>query len=206
VLTETRNCSFLREEAGRHVGTITQVLGHLQDTHPGHGVYAGMVVQSPVHRVRGYPEDIGYIKKCDLAAGTHHVAACMCSVNDSGLHFRLKITKGARNFLLTTRRANIHSYFSSRKVLPNIVVAKGAPKTFASRRTWTRRNWKRKSATFRLSQLGASRVCNVEEVHSKCRVLGHRNSVGVIGWECWPGKRSWDGPRIFIRRLSRAKH
>src|SRR5438105_823822 len=82
----------------------------------------------------------------------------------------------------------------------------GPPRWDDNPASWTRRNWKRKSATFRLSQLGASRVCNVEEVHSKCRVLGHRNSVGVIGWECWPGKRSWDGPRIFIRRLSRAKH
>src|SRR5690348_601234 len=45
---------FLGKESGRHVRAVTHVFRDLEDPHPGHGIYTGMIVQSPVHGARGY--------------------------------------------------------------------------------------------------------------------------------------------------------
>src|SRR5215831_6974874 len=63
--------SFLRKEAGRHIRAITHVFRDLQNAHPGHRVYAGMIVQSPVHCASGYSQSVGYVKKCNASAGAH---------------------------------------------------------------------------------------------------------------------------------------
>ena len=70
---------LLGKEARSHIGPITHVLRDLQDTHPGHRVNAGMVVQGPVHRACGYSEGVGYVKKCYAAAGAHLFLRNQCT-------------------------------------------------------------------------------------------------------------------------------
>jgi len=59
---------LFREQAGGHVGPVAHVLRHLQNTRPGHGIHARMVMQSPVHRAGGYAQRVSDVKQGDSAA------------------------------------------------------------------------------------------------------------------------------------------